>query len=649
MARMAIEASILTAMIVTLTLAVARADVSGSRREVREAMTPAATAETMTEVTDEEAPPAPKPSHPERACTPRETWTFGTSIADEKRADFNAFLKQTMKPVQAFAEGLAFRSIAQTPEGKLFGEYWAARALFDAKLVHLAFDGFVAVAARPHAASLSGVQLAAVDCLVQITQRYPSLVIPAKVSDQFWDLRADATTPAEKEILWLAGGQLLRQQLADGAKPDRKSLEHTLTLVHGSGAYEPFHRALAAASRRDHNQVIMELSKFLETQPMPPPLKRFVDPAHILIARALYSMQQFDRAASHLKQVTKASNELVNSLSELSWAFLMNDRYSEAIGTSMNLQAGSLRRTFAPEAGMVMAMSLNELCQYPESVYAISALKHAYDQSYRWLSTWRSARDAGQAPNLYTMAVQFLRKQSKVPERVASEWVRSPLVISSQEEINLIFDEGESSGALGRTGVPEQRRIAEQIIRMARDLKPKFQQAKMRRQGREALPPKIGEELAALKREVGHFKRLQHAAPIWRAVLAHAQKKAPVTEKTLVTTITHDIENRTQRMLDQMEEIAENVQMIEVEIYNGASQDIIWQNAHPDYKAIARKMKDDTTGPAERVWDWGRALASAEGDTEIWEDELGSFKANLYNNCSSKDRYLALKLNHRKR
>lgn len=31
------------------------------------------------------------------------------------------------------------------------------------------------------------------------------------------------------------------------------------------------------------------------------------------------------------------------------------------------------------------------------------------------------------------------------------------------------------------------------------------------------------------------------------------------------------------------------------------------------------------------------------GTHEVWDDELGSFKADLFDNCSSKDRYMTVK------
>jgi hypothetical protein len=343
------------------------------------------------------------------------------------------------------------------------------------------------------------------------------------------------------------------------------------------------------------------------------------------------------------------SNLLANSLQELSWAFLMDDKYAEAIGTAMNLEAGGLRKTFAPEAGMVMAMALNELCQYPESVHAIQLLRKHYEAPYKWLTEWSNAAVDGKRKNLYPALVEYLRKMGKTPDRVATEWTRSPLVLSSQDEINLMYDEKDSTTALGKSGVQEQRRIGEAIVKLAREIKPRLAAARKRSSHIEDLPPSLRGDLEKVHHLVAQFKRLQHAAPIWRAVLANYRRKAPVREHLLVEGINKDLDTRTVRMLAMLEEISENVQLIEVEIYNGASSDIIWQNAHPDYAKVAKEMKDEQQrASGQQVYNWGRGPAGDAEEHEIWEDELGSFKANLYNNCSSKDKYLSIKM-HRGR
>jgi hypothetical protein len=340
--------------------------------------------------------------------------------------------------------------------------------------------------------------------------------------------------------------------------------------------------------------------------------------------------------------ISKSSNELANSLEELSWAYLMAEQYREAIGTAMNLQAGGLRKTFAPEAPMVMSMAMNEICQYPDSLNAANIFRKNYEQSFKWLSQWKNS---GKSDNLYKLAVQFLKKQGEAPVRVASEWVRSPVFLANQDEINLLFDEKDSASGLQKWGSKEQNRIGQEILTNLKELKPAFYAARAKLKPGEELPSKVKNGLQKLKQDVIAFRRMQKAAPVWKAVLANHQKHAPGIERRLATEIQTDLKARTDRMITQLEETAENIQLIEVEIYNGASEDIIWQNAHPEYKKMAKELDDDADrSPASKVWDWGRTkVASENDDVEVWEDELGSFKADVVDNCSSKDKYLALK------
>jgi hypothetical protein len=307
----------------------------------------------------------------------------------------------------------------------------------------------------------------------------------------------------------------------------------------------------------------------------------------------------------------------------------------------MNLQAGGLRHTFAPEAPMVLAMALNELCQYPESLRAIRVFLKNYHEPYEWLKKWKASPDQA----LYSTALHFIQKQEvNVPVRVASEWVRSPLFISHQEEINLLFDEKDAANQIGKIGSQEQAKLAQEIKEKARDLRAKIQEAKTSLKPGADLPPKLVKELALLRTQVSHYRRLRAAAPSWHQILANHVRRASGIEQKLVAEINTDLKTKNLLMFAQLEEILENNQLIEVEIYNGASSDLIWQNAHPDYKQVMKKVRDDrSVASADKVWDWGTEKLDDAEAGEIWEDELGSFNAKTFDNCSNKERYLALK------
>ena len=587
-----------------------------------------------------------------RTCTPGEGWSLDAPISDEFRSEFKSFLSDQKVPAKALrglAEAIALRKVAQTSTEKWFAEYWMSRALYSLGLPHVAYIGFVALASRTPDAESTPIHAAAVDCLLHIHWQHPSIAIP---SQAFSDLKAELEdTVAEKArsrvrlVAWDASVAAIQVLLSDD-RVQAKQVQPFLTYLRDAGPYEKLGQALWTSKKNEHFKTIDALKSYF-SEKIPDSLVRYADTAHLLLARAEYSAGQFDLSADELKLVSRRSNNLADSLSELAWADLLEEKYPEAIGTAMNLEAGGLRHTFVPEAPMVSAMAMNELCQYPDAVREITIFRRNYEKSFAWLKNW-IAVDSDHSDTLYQQALNFIRKKGEIPDRVGGEWIRSPLFIASQEEINTLFDERDGIPKVGPVAGASLRTMALEILVHARELKPQLKIAKMKLKQGDQLPGKIRDSLELLRKQVVHWRRLQFAAPVWVAVSRHFQQTIVPTQQQLIARVNADIKSRNLKMLTQLEEIAENIQLIEVEIYNGASQDIIWQNAHPDYKDAAKKFKDEREGLARsKVLDWGRALASSDENSEIWEDELGSFKANLFDNCSSKDRFLAIRLKHR--
>jgi hypothetical protein len=585
-----------------------------------------------------ETPSKPSVSSADNACTPAEKWRYGTTVYPEWREIFNSSLARAQAPVWGFSQALGLRRVAQNDENRVLAEYFISRSLSESRLAHVAFNGFNIIASRTPTPETFGVQMAAVDCLNQIQKRFPTFEPSARVSANMSALLKMTLTERQKQVAYTYLGDHALSMMAAGRS--KSEIQEMIALLKGSGPIEWFVKGMLAARGAEHASVITQMEKFLKAPALPTSVARYADQAHLVAARSYFSTERFDLATVHLKAIKKSSNELAKSLSELSWAYLQDERYSEAIGTAMNLQQGGLRSTFAPEAPMVMSMALNEICQYPESLKAINGFRRGYEQAYRYLSAWNSSPER---PAIYPIAVQFLKRQAKIPVRVGSEWVRSPLFISHQDEINLLFDEKDNTAKLSKSGASEQRKLGAQVRGMSKELKAKIRLARSMMKPGDDLPASVRNDLSRLRKVLTHYGRFRRAAPTWRVILTNFQKMTGPQEKKLVDRINTDLASRSVKMLHQLEEIAENNQLIEVEIYNGASQDIIWQNAHPDYKELAKNMKDEQHKSAQKVYDWGVVANATDEGGEIWEDELGSFKADLYDNCSSKDKYLALK------
>lgn len=574
----------------------------------------------------------------EGACGAAESWMFSRDL-NEAGAAFQSFLAKKTTPMRSFSQGVSLRRRSDEGEGKRFSEYWISRALYEMRNVHSAVKGFEYLASAYPDSRTAGIQIAAFECLNVIRSHYPGLVNGASLKTRLKQLLAMTDRPKQLRVLWSFGTGLVMEMLAQGAA--KAELDPVLVLLDGSGPYEALTRGFAAANSNDPITAIDQLRRFQKLLLQPggsgKELVRYAPQAHLLTARSLYLKRRFPEAQQELQKIDKSSNELVDALSELAWAALRAERYPEAIGAALNLQSGGLRRTFAPEAPMVMAMALNEICQYPESLQATEAFRKRYESSYAWLSRWNENRSG---TDLYRLAVDFLKKQKVgVPERVASEWVRSPLFIRRQEELNLLARERTSAGQNSRLAVEEQRRMGSEIQAAAGPLLTEVRAAR----ATQKTPPTVQKKLAEFRTRVREYRDFRRASASWRAIVEGFEPEAARLAKALQEGIRKDLASQTHRMLRVLEDVAENNQLIEAEIYHGATRDIIWQNAHPDYKQVLAGVPGEPARSHAQVWDWGRSSALSEEWTEIWEDELGSFKATLFDNCSNKEKYLAIK------
>ena len=153
------------------------------------------------------------------------------------------------------------------------------------------------------------------ECLLEIQSRFADRSdLPAPVVERLASLREHATSPQMLDVVYRAAGSAMqthfnqigpKASLRKGDKSDAK-LEALMELIHGGGPYEDFAIALRASRENDHNTVVAAMDRFLAAPKIPIALKRFNNEAQAPLRPAsLYSLQQYDRAALHLRQVTK--------------------------------------------------------------------------------------------------------------------------------------------------------------------------------------------------------------------------------------------------------------------------------------------------------------------------------------------------------
>jgi tetratricopeptide (TPR) repeat protein len=561
-----------------------------------------------------------------KGCLPGEKWSIsGTNPGWLNR--FHDFVTGKSSALGGFADAVSLKRISallnRSDFERDFSEYWVGRILFDLKLDPIAHQVFKSVLEN---SEQKEIRKAAFVCMAQIERRSPDYKVPADSVE--WG--AFNLTEEDADVIYTAS--LIR--------PTK------LTALLPSG-YRDFYNGVNAMKNRKYSDAHAHLTKFiafLDTPKIVTSLEQYRDQANIMLGRALYSTAHFKEATAQFQKVKKTSNLQIETLSNLSWAYLLQEEYDAAIGVSMQLRTGSLRNTFAPEPLMVAAMALNELCMYQDSIRTIQAFINDYGKSFEWL------HQNEKNPEIYAELLKHFRKQSTVPTKVATEWMRSPAFLVRQEELNRLIEHPKRLVEIRSKGYSEQVKVTNDFLLKTAKFLNDVKLAKAKKVAGEDFSDKLNGQYLTMKRDLRRLTRFYRASKIWKNLAHNYEKQIPAQRVRLVGLINKDLTAVNKQMLTALQNVRENSDWIEVEIYNGASQDLVWKDAHPDYEKVSAEIEETVAEEASgSTWKWGRFLASEMELAEVWEDEVGALKADISNQCDKKDRYLKLKINRRKK
>jgi len=564
------------------------------------------------------------------ACTNQEKWVYGDLIPEEWQKTHSRSLNGSIGSASSFAEALALRKQAKTRELKIFSEFWMSSALYKAGMIHVANNGFSAISAKKTHSDYQNIQKAALDCLSEINQKYPSIDIPQSA------LKNLSTLPSNTSQRRVAFVGALKELKKGTLGKDSNNL---LKVIKENDPYGSFIRGVLAASEGKNKLAQKHLKRFTSKIYHDPLVSRQRDNALLILARSYFETGDYKSASRTFDNVSKSSNLLAQALVGQAWSDLVGEDQASAIGTSIQFNNGGLSSTFAPDAPVILSMALVELCQYPVALQSIDFFNQQYSPPYQWLKKWSEKKK-----HLYPEAIKFVEGSSEVPDKVATEWIRSPLFIARQDEINLIFKESKSKIQAEKKGHLTQTEMSKKLLKESKKLISQFNKYKADGYKNANLPQPFISDVSNLREDFIHFQRLRKAAPIWNRVVSSFDKTKVKRRNQLLDDINTDLRIITEKMMSSLVSTSENMQLVKMEVYNGATHDIVWQNANPDYEKVADEIEAKKKAAAKsKVWSWGQVSGGIFGNEEIWEDELGSFKAQLVNNCSTKKKFVQIK------
>ena len=198
--------------------------------------------------------------------------------------------------------------------------------------------------------------------------------------------------------------------------------------------------------------------------------------------------------------------------------------------------------------------------------------------------------DEDERQPLYPMVISFIKKQeSDVPVRIASEWIRSRRFIFYQEKINFTFKEAKTL------------------------------------------------QLSLVTARANGLSELAKVLDNYGVSLAKERSES-------IEAIEDSLDDINKRMYRQLSNVMVNCDLIDAEIFEGAGKDIVWLNANPDFKKWSvkndKQARELATEPDKLGFGMDYELS---GESELWQDEMGTLRAVLVNRCTQKEKYLAIR------
>lgn len=537
----------------------------------------------------------------ENACTELERWTPETNnyakyvqgrIAKKKAesttASTTAVVKAEVDEATVLLRALALKASPKSkkpnPMGDALNDYWVAHAMYDLGLIFQAHHLFNEILITRDTERTAPFWNAALSCLSRIHERYPTLLLEKKAQKlieekiQGGTLSDEQKLPLYRSLFW----SIKREN-------DAKELQRLAGVFKGEMFFQKSAAAIEAAKKGDSIEVLRQAAAL--NSPLFKQLPaRERESWRLLFGLALFDVKQYDPAITLLRRVPNTSNDFIQALVGLSWTYLWQNKYEEAIGSSSNLILGELAKAFVPEGFETLSIALIETCNYTAMLETLQHFRKAYDKPHKYLEEMEAKKGSA---DFYQAVSSFLTGETKVPDRVGTAWISDPVFLANQAEINLEIDESA-------------------LIARLRKLVPTL-----------VVDPKLKPQKVA-----------------WAVVdknLTLETSQFPGRKAQLIREIQTSLQARMEQMRASLSRVVDNLQLLEAEGYEAIGDRLIAQtgpaaaakNTTP--KAKQTKKNEPTT------WDWG-VYKGGTGDSsaeqgEIWYDELGYLKADLKKTC----------------
>lgn len=351
------------------------------------------------------------------------------------------------------------------------------------------------------------------------------------------------------------------------------------------------------------------------------------------MARMYFSQNKFDKALDAYMQVPKDHPFWVQALIEQGWTQLALEDFSGAIGNMYSLHSPYFKAVYQPESFVVRTIGYLNICQYGDAYKTLTWLEKDYRDWHQRLDRFMESKGTD-AVAVYKTVRSYIQGKSSdnlegVPFQVWREMARRKDFLNIQTALNDKLDEARRYEGVNEKIKKEKAGIrgrSEQAKRRFDELKTKMARIKVDK----TLVRDLSEWQASQKLEKELIMGLRYQLAIleqgrqgYLDFQNKCQKKLDSETLSLTTEAGQDLTKHAKSMREEMGRVLENNEFLRYEVFAGSGENIRYQVAGGEVNTANRV-------PAHikptKMMNWAF-------DGEFWEDEIGSYRSSLQNNC----------------
>lgn len=350
------------------------------------------------------------------------------------------------------------------------------------------------------------------------------------------------------------------------------------------------------------------------------------------LARMRFTQGKFKEALAMYMAIDKDHPVWVQGLVEQGWTQLALDDFSGAIGNMYSLHSPYFKAVYKPESFVVRTIGYLNICQYGDAYRTLSWLENEYRPWSEAITKFVSNKKL--ASDYYETTRDYLKGKSDtdvggLPHQVIREMARQREFLNHQTALNDKADETVRYDEVDKKIVDERVKLKGRIAKATsrfNELKGKIKAG----EGNKTPVAQMDTFRQQMKLERDLVLGLRHQVDVLdNSRKSYGELKTQMTARldkeryNLREKAGRDLVDTLLRLKGEMATVLENNEFLRYEVFAGSGENIRYQVAGGQ---VAEANRLPASVKPTKMMNWSF-------DGEYWEDEIGSYRSSLKNNC----------------